>query len=344
MKKSTVLCLHILYWISYLLLLAVVFQGITHEHPVIYNLPFMYVVFGIIPAVVSFYAYYFILLPRYLKKKKLLQLGVAALVVGLASGLISGMVLSAFSDPHIMFVDGVISFTEEIIFMGFLVGLPNGLWALALGAFINWYNDINIKEALIKKNYEMELALIKSQIDPHFLFNTINNIDVLINKDPALASEYLNKLSDIMRFMLYETKESAILLSKEISYIEKYIALQSIRTANTHFAEFRISGAVKNQTIAPMLLIPFIENAFKFADMNRTGAVVQIFVVIENRTLNFTCENYIASNAVGIDAAGLGNSLIKKRIELLYPENHTLQIINNNEIYKVRLSIPLNEN
>ncbi len=112
----------------------------------------------------------------------------------------------------------------------------------------------------------MELALVKSQINPHFLFNTINNIDVLISKDAERASAYLNKLSDIMRFMLYETKPAKIPLPKELTYIEKFIELQKIRTTNEHYVNYSIKGDTANFMIPPMLLISFIENAFKYAD------------------------------------------------------------------------------
>ena len=86
--------------------------------------------------------------------------------------------------------------------------------------FITWIDEINMKEELSLKNNEIELALVKSQLDPHFLFNTINNIDVLISKNATAASNYLNKLSEIMRFMLYETKTEKIFLAKELLYIE----------------------------------------------------------------------------------------------------------------------------
>jgi sensor histidine kinase YesM len=112
-----------------------------------------------------------------------------------------------------------------IVVMTF-IGMICGIVALVINGFITWFNEIKLKELLKEKNNEMEMAMIKLQLDPHLLFNTINNIDALILKDSATASDYLNKLSDIMRFILYETKTDKIPLSKEIEYIDKYIALQ----------------------------------------------------------------------------------------------------------------------
>src|ERR1044071_687955 len=117
----------------------------------------------------------------------------------------------------------------------------------------------------------MELALIKSQINPHFLFNTINNIDVLIAKDSAKASEYLNKLSGILRYMIYETRNEKISLAGELDYIEKYLELQKIRTANPDYVNFQISGEANNLKIAPMILFPFIENAFKHTENKKNS-------------------------------------------------------------------------
>ncbi|HTF28415.1 MAG TPA: histidine kinase, partial [Flavitalea sp.] len=144
-----------------------------------------------------------------------------------------------------------------------IIGVISGVVALVIKGFVTWVTEIKLKKALQEKNHEMEMALIKSKLDPHLLFNTINNIDALIIKDAVEASNYLNKLSDIMRFMLYETMADKILLSQEIEYIEKYIALQKIRTANLNYVHFEVFGIIGNRFIAPMVFIPFIENAFK---------------------------------------------------------------------------------
>lgn len=104
------------------------------------------------------------------------------------------------------------------------IAFIEGFVGFVIRGFIAWYSDIKVKEALLIKTHQTELALLKSQLDPHFLFNTLNNIDVLILKNPNIASEYLNKLSGIMRFMLYETKEEVIPLSKEIEYIKNILS------------------------------------------------------------------------------------------------------------------------
>ena len=203
-----------------------------------------------------------------------------------------------------------------------------------------WFEDIKLKADLNKKNYDTELALLKSKINPHFLFNTINNIDMLITKDAVSASAYLNKLSDIMRFMLYETKTEKIPLAKELTYIEKFIELQKIRTTNQHYINYTVEGDATNVMIPPMLFISFIENAFKHTENKKTENAININLDIEKSKIIFRCENSFNPNSqLKQDGNGLGSELIRKRLTLMYPEKHTLAITNNNELYKVELTL-----
>ncbi|HXU26582.1 MAG TPA: histidine kinase, partial [Bacteroidia bacterium] len=169
---------------------------------------------------------------------------------------------------------------------------------------------------------------------------TINNIDVMITKDAAQASAYLNKLSDIMRFMLYETKTEKIPLSKELTYIEKYIDLQKIRTSNINYVNYHVEGDGSNLVIAPMLFIPFIENAFKHAENKKLDNAVNVKLTLSKEMIIFECENKFSEGATNTDEqSGLGNELIAKRLQLLYPNKHTLSVNNKNLTYNVKLVV-----
>jgi two-component system, LytTR family, sensor kinase len=221
------------------------------------------------------------------------------------------------------------------------IATVSGIIALVIQGFITWFNEIKLKELLKEKTHEMEIALIKSKLDPHLLFNTINNIDTLIIKDPVQASAYLNKLSDIMRFMLYETNADKILLSKEIEYIEKYIALQKIRTTNKNYVHFSIIGIIGNKQIAPMVFIPFIENAFKHANNKKLENAITVNIIIKEESFQLICENKFDLKQTDQKTySGLGNELIKKRLNLIYEGNHTLEINKTNDLYSVNLTIP----
>lgn len=345
MKKSVVVFLHIVYWVMYLFLVIMLFSVLNingkHLQSKSFSVLFFSSPLGLgatLPALLGFYTSYFVLFDKYLIKKKIVGLFLSGIVFGLIAAIITEVII------YLIFHNKGINWDfNDIITLGLFlsfISIVNGATGLVLKGFINWFNDIKFKVELTKKNYEMELALVKSQINPHFLFNTINNIDVLISKNAVRASDYLNKLSDIMRFMLYDTKTEKINLSKELTYIEKFIELQKIRTTNEHFINYSIKGDPANCMIPPMLLISFIENAFKHAENKKIENAINIHLKIDKEKLLFECENtYDQNTNINLEQSGLGSDLIKKRLALLYPGKHSLKVTNNNGMYKVALSL-----
>ena len=338
MKKSVVILLHIIYWVMYLSIILTIIKLVNEAHPVSIIWFNIFFSSAVIPALLGFYSSYWFLFLRFLKRKKILGLLLSGILVYIISAFIQEIYLSIMPGPSIFCEqwDSAIGITTALTLIAFI----HGIMGLVLQGFISWYGDIKLKEDLNKKNYEMELALVKSQINPHFLFNTINNIDALIAKDAASASTYLNKLSDIMRFMLYETKTEKIPLTKELTYIEKFIELQKIRTTNLHYVNYSVKGDASNLMIPPMLFIPFIENAFKHTENKKEENAINIHLAIDKNKLIFKCENnYNPHSQLIQDGNGLGSELIKKRLSLLYPDKHTLIITNNNDLYKVELTL-----
>lgn len=209
---------------------------------------------------------------------------------------------------------------------------------------VEWFKDRKIRAELETDRDASQLELLKSKLDPHFLFNNLNNIDVFIQEDPQLASEYLKKLSDILRFMLYEANTSKIPLTKEIEYINKYIDLQKIRTSNINFVKFEINGDATNKRISPMILIHFIENAFKFAANKKIEDAVVVRLDISGKHLSFFCKNHISSaQEIGPVKNGLGIQLLRQKLDLLYRKDYTLITKEENNWYIVTLDIQLDE-
>ena len=301
--------------------------------------------FAIIPALLAFYSFYTFLFTSFLSRKKISSLVVSGLLTSVFAALIGASTASTplLYGPRFLFADGYRSAVFILLLMSFMA-LINGCFGLMIKGFVTWYTEIKIKEELNRKNFEMELSLVKSQLDPHFLFNTINNIDVLIESEPDRASAYLNKLSEMMRFMLYETKTETVPLVKELNYLEKYIALQKIRSSNPAFVHYTLTGEAGHLAIAPMLFIPFIENAFKYVADKKREKAIEINLIIDDNKLIFTCKNNY-SKALDHDgtAGGIGVSLIKKRLELLYPD-HKLTITSDNDMYSVELILITNGN
>lgn len=347
MKKSIIILLHCSYWFVYVFLVFLYFQASRQNQTGVIFPGWIYLnVFGssaFVPALLSFYIFNTFLFLKFLKQKKILYLILSGILVCFIVALIEDVYLSITPGPGI-FAAGMES-AIGITLMLFALALVNGIMGLILKAFIIWYCEIKLKEELSKKNYETELALVKSQINPHFLFNTINNIDTLIEIDAAKASQYLNKLSEIMRFMLYESKTEKLPIEKELHYIERYIDLQKIRTVNEKFVNFAITGDTSSIVLESMLFIPFIENAFKYAENIETENAINIYFSFEKEKITFKCENkYETTHIANATHSGLGNELIKKRLSLLFPKTHVLDVYNSKGIYTVNLIITQYEN
>ena len=297
MKKSYIALLHLGFWLCYLFLIIVIL-GVLYgneeqsvaEAKILSSSKILFF-FALLPSAISFYLFYFFLFPKYLLPKKILLSIVYGILISLGSALIGFILLNTFIETDCMTENDPVNAAIGFIIFCTFITLICGIIALVLKGFITWFEEIKLKDELKLKNRDMELALVKSQLDPHFLFNTINNIDVLILKNPVEASDYLNKLSDIMRFMLFETKPEKIFLSKEIEYIEKYIELQKIRTANSHYVNFTVTGNTDTKEIAPMVFIPFIENAFKHTTNKKTEDAISINILIKNGTVKLECKN-----------------------------------------------------
>jgi hypothetical protein len=353
MKKSIVILIHIGFWVCYLLLIIIIIavfyrssSHIVNQTARIENALESLLLFATFPSFITFYAYYLLLFPKYLQHKRIALSIIYGILISVGVALLGYILLRYFIETgRIADMDnnGKKGRSTAVIVIGAMsiIATISGIIALVIKGFITWFNEIKIKELLKEKNHEMELALIKSKLDPHLLFNTINNIDTLILKDPAEGSIYLNKLSDIIRFMLYDTKADKISLSKEIEYIEKYIALQELRTANENYVDFSVTGSIGSKKIAPMIFIPFIENAFKHANNKKLENAITVKIIINDDSLQLLCENRFDSKLTLREStySGLGNELIQKRLNLIYPETHTLEVNNTNDLYRVNLTI-----
>jgi len=352
MKKSFIALLHIGFWTCYFILIAIMlavyyrssFHAVNQAGRIL-NAFKSLIFFAFIPSVISYWAYYVVLFPKYLKHKKVFLSLTHGVLISLGASLLAYVLLRYSIEMGFMIdMDNGgkkgRSTAIAVVTAMTLIGIVTVVVALVIKGFINWYNEKQLKEALKEKNHEMEMALIKSKLDPHLLFNTINNIDALIIKDAVEASDYLNKLSDIMRFMLYETMAEQIQLLQEIEYIEKYIALQKIRTANTDYVHFTVTGNIEKKMIAPMVFIPFIENAFKHTNNKKLENAIAIHIIISKKTIQLVCENKFDLKQVVRQAnSGLGNELIQKRLQLIYPDKHSLEVNKTEELYTINLTI-----
>lgn len=198
--------------------------------------------------------------------------------------------------------------------------------------------------ALQKENLQLELKALKAQVNPHFLFNTLNNIYALSLQKSEQTPGMLLKLSSMMRYLLYECNAPQVELQKEIQFINDYIELEKIRHERNVRIDFSLTGDEDGTRIAPLLLIPFVENSFKHGVNAQIGkGWVDIRLSTVNRQISLSVVNSRAENNNGNNQGkGIGLENVQKRLELLYPGRHTLEIDESDEKFSVNLTINLN--
>lgn len=215
-------------------------------------------------------------------------------------------------------------------------------------AFIfEWYRNEKTRNAIKQEKLTAELNFLKSQVNPHFLFNTLNNLFSISQKHNINElSIGINQLSKLMRYMLYESNSNLVMLQKEIDYIDSYIAIQKLRHEETDelVINFEKEGDIKNTPIAPMILLPFVENAFKHGTSINESSIIHMFLKATNSTIFFNVKNKIHNERNSIeDTSGVGLENVKRRLDLIYPNRHSLDILNENGIYLIKLRIGIND-
>ncbi|WP_223706175.1 sensor histidine kinase [Flavobacterium potami] len=196
------------------------------------------------------------------------------------------------------------------------------------------------KAALEIQNIQIEKDFLKAQLNPHFLFNTLNNLYGLTVRKDNLAPEIILNLSDIMSYTLYESNTEIVRLEKELDFIQNYIALEKMRYADDADIEITIEGQTAGLFVAPLLTFTFIENAFKYG-LKSKNAFIKLNIKIENNTFWFSLENDSEEDIKDADFGGIGVENARKRLELLYPNQYELEIRTLENSFKVDLKIVL---
>ncbi len=218
--------------------------------------------------------------------------------------------------------------------------LSIALFAAAIKLLKQWVKEQQHRNFLQNQNLVSELALLKNQINPHFIFNTLNNIDSLIAIEPGKASESIMRLSEIMRYVLYEATADYVPLEKEINYLKNFISLHELRLGNTFF-KFDFHQMRKESLVAPMLFIPLVENAIKHGDKKVEHPGIIIKLESSEEKICFEVRNKLSDVRINKDnAGGIGMVNLRRRLDLLYPDRHTLEVsVVDDKEYKVRLCI-----
>ena len=300
--------------------------------------------FGV--AIVLFYLNYFYFVPRLLLVRSILTYVITSLflIIGIAI-LISWILPFSLPDniPHFPRnmppprrnrISPV--FSMSII----VIGIPY-IISIIFRVYSEWKKNEALREIIEKKKMQSELQFLKTQLNPHFLFNSLNAIYALSYKNSPDTSQAIVNLSELMRYMIYEADKDLVPLDKELEYIKNYVQLQLLRLSDSENVSLHISGEDKGKYIPPLLFISFIENAFKYGTDYKGRTDVKIELSIDKESIHLNIINKIGVFKEPSKNSGVGLENVRNRLKLLYPVTHKLTVQNDGKFYTVDLTLML---
>ncbi|MBF8964133.1 histidine kinase [Pontibacter sp. FD36] len=340
------LLLHLLFWAVYVCFFGLLYGSYIDDY---YN-AFMIELIELPFKMLLVYFNMYFLMPQYLLQKRYLEFFVYLLLMMGAIGILMQFVLMPLLIhplicPTTCTNDNLTlyRFVRNTVNLGYLVSISATIYLLK-----NWYRDQQATQSLAQDKLEAELKFLKGQIHPHFLFNTLNSLYSLTLRKSENAPEVVLKLSGLMDYMLYDAAAAKVPLEKELNYIQNYIALERIRYGDRVDITYSESGGIAGKQIAPMMLLPFVENAFKHGVSTETeNAWIRIDVKVQGNTLAVLVENCKcgekASESNRDFASGIGLKNVRRRLELLYENRYSLEVEDEPESYAVRLELDLRQ-
>jgi two-component system, LytTR family, sensor kinase len=324
---------HVLFWcLSFLILM-----NILKVSAEIKRIDLIYTAIFHIPIVLIVYLNLQVLFPLLLERGRYFLYGIFILIV---AALGSGFYIILFDS----WIDYIFSGYYFIAYYSFwdislyfiIYIFITSLFRLARG----WFRLQEIE----KEKTISELKALKSQVNPHFLFNSLNSIYSLARKNSQNVPQKIVQLSDLMRHIIYESDVDFIPLEKEVEMVKNYIELQNLRTVEKDKINLEIIGEIAGRKIAPLIFLPFVENSFKHGLKGSTKNIfVDIKIEVSGSILNFEIDNSKGKTAATINSKykGIGIKNVRKRLELIYPNLHSLKISNNENTFKVLLQVQL---
>lgn len=283
----------------------------------------------------------YILVPRYLKKGKILKyiLSVICLII-----VCLFVMLIIYAIVEKTKFDSLINLPfVRIILLLLPSALTMGLQIVAVAAFISfkeWLIKSQRAEELGAATLATELKFLKSQINPHFLFNMLNNANILIDEDPDMSSQILIKLDDLLHYQMNDSTRDKVYLSADITFLKDFLDLEKTRRDEFEYT-ISESGNINNVQVAPLLFIPFVENAIKHNHNEEGLSYVYLSFAVQNNRLKFSCENSISQDETERKIGGIGLANIKRRLDLLYKDKYLLKQIKTDSAYTVNLELEL---
>jgi two-component system LytT family sensor kinase len=284
----------------------------------------------------EFYVCYLWVYPKFLNKGKIPQL-IGGLLIGVFSFIACRYLVEQELTGYFFNIRNYFGFTPQYYILDNIYYSTSGLiLSAAVYSSFDALHKEQENKSLREAKTQAELAFLKTQINPHFLYNTLNYIYSLAYPVSEKLADAIIKLSQLMRYMLTENPDGQVDLEKELNYIENYISIYQLRFEDAFFVDFKTEGAIAGKRVAALLLIPFVENAFKHGVVNDPSRPIRINLKVTGTRLEFTVSNKINRNQKD-HSTGVGLVNIRRRLELIYPQKHELLIAENGQTYKVTL-------
>lgn len=341
-KRYTEPLVHALIWGSGFLLMVLFIKTIGPFKRADHTL-FFPVILGTLINLTLFYVTSQLLIPGFSRNKQVW--GFLGLLLGLYFLLTMGETVTDRLFFTYYYSSARESFTSQLL-LNLVLNLVIVIVALGYGFTKNWYKGEKSKQMLVQEKLVAELNFLKSQINPHFLFNVLNMAfsSATCNGDEKTA-DIIEKLSGLMRYMLYDSNVERVNLTKEVEFLAHYIELQKMRLAADipTSVTFELNGNIDHCRIAPLILIPFIENAFKYGISLEKPGEIRILLTVRDRELEFRVQNniHLPLAAISTKHSGIGLENVKKRLGLLYPGKSKLNIDDSGGVYAVTLNMIL---
>lgn len=344
--KIPKILLHILYWL-FQLGLSLFFLLINGGYDLSYVLTWILVSFPF--KLIIFYSYFYFFIPNWLNDRTF-RFILISLILLIGYPLLKIQLDNLFGieslQAVLLQIEDVDSYNWSLeLLRRSLTVILNIASAFVIRFAVDWFRNRQMASQMEKYRLQSELALLRNQVNPHFLFNTLNNIDSLVYKVSEEASDAIMKLSSIMRYMLYESTTPFVQLSKEVDYIHSYFDLERMRVKNKD--QIRLTTQMENPMvkIAPMMFIPFVENAFKHATPTPVGIKVSGQIIESGGFIELTVINSFDSkiHRQKDQTGGIGLQNVKRRLELIYPKRHELIAETKEDQYILYLKLDLNE-
>lgn len=333
---------HILFWLGFITFFALLYGSFDEEYFKQFQIQLLYLPEKLLA---TYFTIYY-LLPRYLLKEKYMSFfGLLALIL-LVSGFVH-WITALYVEIPLFFPNehwGSLWYPNKILKSATYI-YPVVVLATLIKFFKHWYKYQQATQMLVEDKLSAELKFLRSQIHPHFLFNTLNNLYALTLKKSENAPEVVLKLSHLLNYMLYECNTERVPLAKEIELIENYVSLEKLRYGDRLDVAFNVTGVNGGHVIAPMLILPFVENSFKHGTSDETeDSWVSIDLTIKGNQMVLKVDNS-KSKELSKDEQqyreGIGLKNVKRRLQLSYQGNYELKILDTDESYLVVLKIEL---